>query len=143
MSNFMRSLSINKTPMLLVAVCSLVLLSACATTATSPASVEDRAKERWAALLSDDLSGAYEYLSPGYRSSVTSVQYQRAMLLKRVNWTNAEIRSSECEETVCNVRVIVGFSIYGGLPGVRSFTSVDEIIESWVLVDGIWYLVPE
>ena len=122
--------------------CSLLLLVGCAT--VSPESkIEDRVTARWNALLSDDLAGAYEYLSPGYRSSVSSTQYQRAVLLQRVRWTNAEYRSSQCDETVCNVNVLVGFTIYGALPGVKSFSNASNVSESWVLADGQWYFVPD
>ena len=121
----------------------MVLLTACATTAVPESKIEDRVMARWDALLSDDLAGAYEYLSPGYRSSVSSNQYQRALLLKKVQWTSAEIKSSECEESVCKVVVVVGFAIYGALRGVKSFKGVDYVEESWVLVDGQWYLVPK
>ncbi len=78
--------------------CSLFLLSACATTTHTENNIEKRAKARWDAILSDDLAGAYEFLSPGFRSSVSSVQYQRSVLLKRVKWTAAEYTESQCTE---------------------------------------------
>jgi hypothetical protein len=120
-----------------------VLLSACATTAVPESNIEDRVMARWDALLSDDLAGAYEYLSPGYRSSVTANQYQRSLLLKKVQWTKAEFRTSECEESVCEVHVLVGFAIYGAMRGVKSFKGVDDVEESWALIGGQWYLVPK
>ena len=123
--------------------CSLLLLSACTSTMKSGDNIEERAMGRWDALLSEDVEAAYEYLSPGYRSSVSSTQYQRAVLLQRVRWTNAEYRSSQCDETVCNVNVLVGFTIYGALPGVKSFSNASNVSESWVLADGQWYFVPD
>lgn len=98
---------------------------------------------RWDALLSGDLAAAYEYLSPGFRSSVSSLQYQRSILLKKVKWTSAEIIESKCEETICNVEILLGFTVYGALPGVSKFEDTEQIYETWVLVDGKWYLVPE
>jgi hypothetical protein len=127
----------------LALLCSLLLLSACATTAeTKAASVEERATARWKALLSDDLAGAYEFLSPGYRSSVTSVQYQRNILLQRVQWTDAEIRGSECTDNTCTVSSLLSYRVVGALPGVRSFRGKKDVKESWVRVDDMWYLVP-
>ena len=139
----MNRLSINRFKYFAVLVFSLVLLSACATTEVPESKIEDRVMGRWNALLSDDLAGAYEYLSPGYRSSVSSNQYQRTLLLKKVQWTHAEFRSSECEESVCEVHVLVGFAIYGALRGVKSFKGADDVEESWVLNGGQWYLVPK
>ena len=128
-------------------VCSLLLFSACATTENAAieskkSGIEERVMGRWDAYLNGDLSGTYEYLSPAVRSSVSSLQYQRSLLAKKVVWTSADYIESECEETVCNVRILLGFTVYGALPGVSSFKDTQEIDESWVLVDGNWYFVP-
>ena len=48
-----------------------------------------------------------------------------------------------CEETTCNVKISLDFTIYGAVPGVNSLDSKQVIEESWVLVDGRWYLVPK
>jgi hypothetical protein len=122
--------------------CCLLLLSACASTARTENTVEKRATARWDALLSDDLAGAYEYLSPGFRSSVSSVQYQRSVLLKKVAWMGAQYIESVCAETTCKVKISLDYALYGGVPGVKSFEGTEMIEESWVLVDGVWYLVP-
>jgi hypothetical protein len=129
---------------LLAVVCSLIMLSACATgPGVSPESlVEERAKARWEAYFSGDLAGSYEYLTPGYRSSVSSLQYQRSVLIKRVAYTNADYMGSSCEATSCTVKFNVGFSISGALPGVKSHKGTQIIEETWVLIDGQWYLVP-
>ena len=122
--------------------CSLLLLSACATTSRTENTIEKRATSRWDAILSDDLAGAYEFLSPGFRSSVSSVQYQRSVLLNRVKWTAAQYIESQCTETTCKVKISLDYALYGALPGVKSFEGKDMIEESWVLVDGNWYFVP-
>ena len=125
-------------------VCTIMLLSACATsTSVSPESlIEERANARWEAFFSGDLAGAYEYLSPAYRTSVSSLQYQRSVLLKKVVWTSAEYIDSACQESTCKVRYEVGYAISGAIPGVKSFRSTQIIQESWVLIDGQWYFVP-
>ena len=122
-------------------VCAL-LLSACATPVSKEIQVEQRATARWETLLSGDLAGAYEYLSPGYRSSVTSIQYQQSIVRQQVQWTSAKYLESTCEETTCNVNILLGFTVYGALPGVKSFDGTKDIEESWVLISGNWYLVP-
>lgn len=121
-----------------------LLLSACATAPGKPetSNIEQRATERWTKLLSGDIAGAYEYLSPGFRSGVSSVQYQRAVLLKRVRWTGAKYKSSECTENTCEVKFLLSFNVAGGLPGVKSYDGQKDIVESWILSDGTWYLVP-
>jgi len=120
-----------------------LLLSACAVPENKQSTIEERANARWDALLAGDPAGAYEYLSPGYRSSVSSLQYQRMVLLQQIKYTSAKYRTSECEETTCTVTVLVGFTVYGAVPGVKSFDGTRNIDESWVMVDGNWYMVPE
>jgi len=122
--------------------CLLLLLSACASTGGSKGSIEQRATERWDFLFSDNLTAAYDYLSPGYRSSVSLKQYQRTILLQRIKWTSAKYIESECAETSCKVKISIDYTVYGALPGVKSFDGTQEIEESWVKVDGKWYLVP-
>ena len=121
---------------------SLLLLSACATTTPKAPDIEERATARWNTLLSGDIAGAYDYLSPGYRSSVPSIQYQRAMLLKRVQWTGAKYTKSECSETTCNVMFLLSYRVAGALPGVKSYEGTQDIEETWIKSDGTWYLVP-
>jgi len=70
----MKFFSLNQRVLLMGLSCSLLLLSACATTEITESTLEARATERWDTLLGGDLAGAYEYLSPGYRSSVSSLQ---------------------------------------------------------------------
>lgn len=133
---------INRFPGLVGMVCVLLLLSACAATVSKTSLVEERAQARWDTLLSGDLSAAYEYLSPGYRSSVSSLQYQRSVLLMKIRWISADVIESNCEETACSVKILLGFAVHGGLPGVQSMEETEVIDESWLLVDGAWYFVP-
>lgn len=120
-----------------------LLLSACAAPAKKEVSIEERVNARWAALLGGDTEGAYGYLTPGYRSSVSLKQYQRQLLTQAVSWTSAKYLDSKCEESTCEVRVSVGFTVYGAVPGVKSYSGTQKIDESWVLTDGSWYMLPE
>jgi len=140
----MNVFSFTKRIRLTVVACGFLLLSACATSpgVSTEALIEERATARWEAIFSGDLAGAYEYLSPAYRTSVSSLQYQRSILLKRVAWTSAKYIWSSCQETTCRVKFEVGFTISGGVPGIKSYSGTQTIEESWVLDDGQWYLVP-
>jgi hypothetical protein len=121
---------------------SLLLLSACEKEETSKGTIEERATARWETLLSGDLAGAYEYLSPGTRSSISSLQYQKSILAQKVQWTGAKYIKGECTDSACKVWISLDFALRGVLPGVKSYNGTKEIEESWVLVDGNWYLVP-
>ncbi len=120
-----------------------LFLSACAAIQPPEQNVGKRAMERWDALLSGDQAGAYLYLSPGFRSSVSVEQYQKSLSLMRVRWTSAEYIESNCAETICKVRISLGYSVAGAVPGIKTFKGVQDIEESWVLSGGSWYLVPK
>jgi len=121
----------------------LLLVSACVATRPAEQVLEERAMARWNALLNDDLTGAYAYLSPGYRSSVSVNNYQRGLLLKKVIWNDAEYIESECAKTTCKVKISLKYTVFGGVPGLKSFDGTQTVEESWLLVDGNWYLVPD
>ena len=127
---------------LMAMVCSLLFLSACATSVSKENQIEERVTGRWDAIFSGDLAAAYNYLSPGTRSSISSLQYQRSILTQRVVWTGARYVASECQESICKVQVSVDYVVNGALPGVKSFKGTKDIEESWVLTDGTWYMVP-
>ena len=120
----------------------LLLLSACAGTEPKASSIEERSTAYWDALFNGDLAGAYEFLSPGYRSSVSSMDYQRSILTKQVQWTSAKYMDSDCSEATCTVWISMGYRVAGAIPGVRSFTGTEKVEESWIKLDGMWYLVP-
>jgi hypothetical protein len=124
-------------------VCCLLLLSACAGNVSKESQIEERATARWDALLSNDVATAYEYLSPGYRSSVSLNQYQRSLLLRQVSWTTASYKGSECTEVSCKVKISLDYVVRGAIPGVKEFKGTQNVAESWVSVGGVWYLVPD
>ena len=120
-----------------------LLLAACATPVPRADDVSVRAQERWALLLADDYAGAYEYLSPGFRSSVSSIQYQRKLLLQKIRWTDARYIDSECLETSCKVRISLDFVLLQAVPGVKRYDATQTIVEDWVKADGQWWFVPK
>ena len=126
--------------------CCLVLASllcACATTPVMPENISDRAQARWDTLLSGDLDGAYQYLSPGFRSSVSLDQYKRKIQTQRVMWTGAKYIDSECLDSSCKVKISLGYSLVGALPGVPRYDGTQQIEENWIKHNGKWWLVPK
>lgn len=98
---------------------------------------------RWDAFFAGDLAAAYEYFSPAYRSSVSLMQYQRSVFNNKVSWSKAEVSESDCRETTCNVKLSLTYTVIAAVPGLRSFSSNQGIEETWVLVNGVWYMVPK
>lgn len=121
----------------------IMALAACATSGKQESLIGQRAQQRWDLLLAEDYDGAYRYLSPAYRSSVSSTQYQRRLLLQKVRWTGARYIDSECLENSCKVRISLDYSLRKALPGVPSYDGTQEVDEQWVKSEGQWWYVPE
>ncbi len=120
------------------------LLAGCAATGKPPEeAVLERAQERLDLVLAEDYAAAYDFLSPGYRSSVTLAAYQRDMALRRVRWTDARAVGSECSEDVCKVRISMDFLVIGALPGVARYETKGSGEENWIRTDGQWYYLPK
>jgi len=139
----MRIFSITRYLSPLAVLLAVTLLSACAATGRKTESIEDRANARWAALFNGNIGKAYGYFTPGFRSSVSLEQYQRALAVAPVKWTSAKYISSQCDEARCDVKMLVTITVKNAVPGVKSFDAKDYIDETWILVDGKWFMVPE
>ncbi len=131
-----------RTAVIPLVACGLLLLSACVTTAPKAPSIEERAIARWESLFAGEFTRAYEYLSPGYRSSVTAEQYEQSVLQKRIKWVSARYIESECTETSCKVKINIGYTASHALAGVETFHGRGNVEETWLQLNGQWYLVP-
>ena len=126
----------------------LSMLAACATTTTGQPPTEDdivvqRAKARWEALLSGDYETAYTYYSPGYRSTMSVVDFTIGQRLRRVAWTSAEYKEHNCEASVCKVKFNAGYKVNNPVPGVDVFEDVTVVENTWIKSDGAWWFVPK
>jgi len=120
-----------------------LFLGACAGVAVQPESLGDRAQARWDALLAQDFEKAYSYLSPGYRSSVSSRDFEIGFLLRRVGYTSAEYIDSECQNDACDVSMKIGYMIIAPLRGVNVWNSKTTIEEKWIRIDNQWWHLPK
>ena len=122
-----------------------MLAAACSSTPQGKprTSVEERAQDYLNLLIAQDYAAAYEYLSPGYRSGTTLVDFQREQFGRRARLVDGRLGESDCSQGVCKVRVLVDYVIFGALPGVSEFKSKSAYTENWIQIDDIWFLVPE
>ena len=122
---------------------SLAVLAGCGGIAeqqTPEERVADRAQERRMAMIDGDFEKAYEYLSPGYRAN-TSLNAWKGRFGGAVNWTDAEVRSVECEDDdACTATVLLSYRVSmpqgGDREGRRPFD------EQWVRSEGEWWHLP-
>lgn len=130
-------------PLLLVTMLTL-LLGACASTGTTKAHpVEERAQQRWDALLSRDFDTAYSFYSPGYRSANSRVDFEISQRTRKVAILAAQVDGSECSADACTVNASVQYRVGSPVPGVSKWESSSKLQERWVKTDGKWWFVPE
>lgn len=106
--------------------------------------VRQRAAERWNLLGEKHAVKAYDYLSPGYRSTHTLEQYVAFVATARVQWKSAKVDSVQCDEDVCTAKLTVVSVLPGAVlqrPSDMEYAA--PVIEKWVRSDGQWYFLPE
>ncbi|HVF35688.1 MAG TPA: hypothetical protein VND91_10240 [Candidatus Saccharimonadia bacterium] len=126
-----------------------LMLGACASTggskpSSAKAAPEVRAIERWNLLIAGKADEAWEYLSPGARSTKSREAYQGEMTQRPVRWEKAEpFEKPECASTdACTVKILVTYSMDVPLPNVGRINSPAVLEEKWIALDGVWYHVP-
>jgi len=140
--------SLSSTRLLLALALTLAALAlvACATTG-SPAArdklVQERAQARWDALLARDFATAYDFASPGYRSSASVADFEIGFRSRRVQYVSAEFQGLDCEEAACTVHIFVGYKVDKPMTGVPEWKSTSVIEERWIHTGGNWWFVPE
>ena len=122
----------------------VLLLGGCA---LNPASQEqrvvDRAQARWDAITTGDLETAYTYYSPGYRSTMSVIDFAVEIRTRRVAYTSAKYVSHQCEEARCTIKFLVGFRVPAPVPGMTVFDSTQQIEDTWIKTEGKWWYLPE
>lgn len=106
--------------------------------------VKQRAIERWDALVNHHAVKAYEYLSPGYRSTHSLEQYVAFVATAKLQWKSASVDELQCEAEVCTVKLTVHSVIPGAvIHAPRDIQHEAPVSEKWVLSEGQWYFLPD
>jgi hypothetical protein len=130
----------------------LPLLAACAAgggVKQAPLSDDEqlttRPVARWEHLIAKRADQAWEYLSPGYRTTRNREEYIAAMTTRPVSWLNAEYHSHNCidEGSFCEVNLKVTFTIVSRQMSVGEVQSFGYVTERWIKSGDTWFHVPE
>lgn len=121
----------------------LSLLVAGCVDKANPDNVDKRASERWSYLSAHQAEKAYDYLSPGFRSTQSRETYAASMNSRPVQWKGGKFKSKECDAERCKVEIDVTYSLT--IPGVggKPVESSSTQTETWLLVDGQWFFLPK
>lgn len=123
--------------------CALLLTACAGTGEIKHHPVEERAQQRWDALLKSDFDTAYSLYSPGYRSANSRVDFEISHRTRKVGIYKAEVNSADCSSEACTVSTLVSYRVGAPVPGVSKWDSTATMQERWVKTDGKWWFVPE
>jgi hypothetical protein len=119
-------------------------LAACGTAVKKDdgAAVEARAVERWNYLIAHQAEKAYDYLTPGYRQTITREKYAAQKNDVAVKWKGAHVTGRNCEADTCTVMVMIDALV--PMPGLsQDHPTSLPTEEHWVKVSGNWYYLPD
>lgn len=128
----------------------LLALAACGAGAVKPAAkaqddsvLQKLATERWSLLIEHHADKAYDYLTPGTRTTQTREKYAREMSNRPVHWKSVEYVDHKCDDPdACTVQLRASYSVNLNAR-MGSVDSVTLVWERWVRIDGRWYYLPE
>lgn len=104
--------------------------------------IKERAVARWNLLIAHKADKAYDYLSPGYRDTISREKYAGEMDERGVKWEKVDYASQECQPATCKVRLLVEYKVQ--LKGsVGTVKSMGPLVETWIKTDGKWYFLPD
>lgn len=125
----------------------ILMLAACAGTgnvksdSASQATLKQRVEQRWAYLVDREAAKAWDYLTPGYRATITRQEYAGRMNHRPINWTSANLTKLECPTaSKCTAYVMVNIKLM--VPGIGPSASFSPLKETWLLLDNQWYYLP-
>lgn len=119
----------------LLVVVAVLVVAGCATgpfaSRSSKDIVSEKAQARWDALVKENISGAYEFISPAGRSIVSREAY--AGTIKPGFWKGAKVVKVECSTAeLCEVEVQIDYTYSG-----KQLSS--SLREKWVKQDSDWW----
>jgi hypothetical protein len=131
----------NKIKLTIVLMTTILLLTACDDKESGK--LENRVLDFWNLKIEKDFKTAYQFLSPGWKSTESELSYASRMSMSRANWLNVHIKSKKCSQTdLCEVNVEIEYEFrFRGVGGKDMIVKTD-LTENWIMKNNIWYHVP-
>ena len=105
--------------------------------------IQQKAVQRWDYLIAHKGGKAYDFLSPGYRATVTRESYAAGMNNRPVDWESAKFLDQKCDAESCTVRVQLKYRVMINLHGMRKIQGDSPVTERWIKESGRWYFLPD
>jgi len=106
--------------------------------------LEKRSVERWNLLIAHKAEKAYDYLSPGTRTTESREKYAADMNNRPVHWQSVSYIDRKCDDPdACTLQMQAAFSVNMSARMGTDVQSVTLLWERWIRVNGQWYYLPE
>jgi len=126
-----------------------LLLAACGGGASvkAPANdsvLEKRSVERWDLLIAHKAEKAYDFLTPGTRTTESREKYAADMNNRPVHWQSVTYIDRKCDDPdACTLQLQAAYSVNMSARMGQDVQSVTLLWERWIRVNGQWYYLPE
>lgn len=106
--------------------------------------LDNRVADYWNYKINKEFDKAYEFLSPGWKSSEPQEAYQQRMVASKVNWTKASFNKKECSQPdLCKVFIDIEYEFNMRAGGNTLMKVPTTVSEKWIMKDNRWYQVPD
>lgn len=108
------------------------------------AAPEERATQRWQHIIDGHADLAYDFMTPGARSTKTREAWAKEISERPIKWTKVDYLDKACDsDDACQIRLQIEYQapLQGATGGQMSVPGT--LTERWIRIDGIWYFLPE
>lgn len=105
--------------------------------------IKEKVTQRWDYLIAHKAEKAYDFLSPGYRDTVTRENYAASMNNRPVSWESVQFVDQNCDADACTVHLKLKFKVAVNLHGIRRIQGDSPLTERWIKESGRWYFLPD
>jgi hypothetical protein len=96
--------------------------------------VSERAQKRWELVMKGQMEGAYAYLSPASRETITLDAFRKRTAAGRW-WRKIQLGKVDCRVDTCQVTMILEYDLFE-IKGLKA-----SVEETWINDGGAWWLV--
>ena len=119
----------------------MVLLSACVD--KEKGKLENRVLDFWKYKIEKRFDKAYDFLSPGWRTTESVESYALRVGKSKIKWISAKVDKKSCKQKdYCIVTVLITYS-FKPKHAKKEMVVESPIKENWLLKNNTWYQLPK
>ncbi|KAA3645970.1 MAG: hypothetical protein DWP95_03760 [Proteobacteria bacterium] len=121
-----------------------LILSACGREETID-DIDQKAVDRWQALIAGDYQKAHGYIAPSHRELENLDSYQTRMATARlsIDWQAAKFVNKDCQEYSCEVTMVITYLYKFQKRSLGETKGKTAVKENWIKSDKKWYFLPD